>query len=177
MKGMLVMYSYKGKIGGAIIAAIGLIGIISQALHPWALSLKIDADKTMALLRWITLAGLLTVGFSKEKYDDDRAVAIRLKALQIAVTLQQAVILGMALTFSLHPEPLEADILFALSGIGIIMYLLLFHLGLYFDILWDYDDKSTKGGRLKSIMNNKRSLIVYLLLGALMLLLLTIFEF
>lgn len=170
------MYSYKGKIAGAIVAIAGFIAAIAEKLHPWQFSPKLAPDQMMSLFKWVMLLGLFTIGYSKERYDDDRAVAIRLKALQISVMLQQAVIMGMAFTSSLAHEPVDSDLLFVLAAIGIVMYLLLFHVGLYFDFLWDFNDKSRQSNPLKNWRKNKWSLLVYLLLGIIMLAIVTIFD-
>lgn len=176
MKGMKVMYSYKGKIAGVVISALGFAALLIEKSTVWLPIKKYNHLQHLALFQWITLLGLFTIAYSKEKYDDDRAHAIRLKSLQIAFALQQAVVLAMALTGSLHPEPMDYSILFAMAAIGIIMYLLLFHFGLYFDELWDFDDKSTLANKLKNIQKNKWSLLVYLVISAVMMLLLTLFE-
>lgn len=176
MKGMKIMYDYNGKIKGIIISAAGLALTISEKLHPWAVLPRFTAEEHQAFFKWVALLGLVTIAYSKEKLEDDRSTAIRLRSLQIAYMLQTAVILGMALTLSHSPEPIDASILFMMAAIGIVMHLLLFHIGLYFDELWDYDDKSTLGERLRNIGSNKWSLLVYLLLSGLMLLSLTIFS-
>jgi len=184
MKGMLIMYGNHGKKVGFVISAIGLLGIAIERLRPWLFIRKLDVTQHLAIFQWITLAGLLTIAFSKEKYDDDRAQAIRLKSLQLAFILEQAVVLAVGLTCSIAKEALDASVCFTVGAMGTIMYLLLFHVGLYFDFLWDYDDSSLKGYEnvsrilrgFKRIEKNKWSFLVYLLLSAILMLSLTLFE-
>jgi hypothetical protein len=175
MKGMKVMYDYNGKIKGIIISAVGLALTISEKIHPWAVISRYTADEHLAFFKWVALLGLVTIAYSKEKLEDDRSTAIRLRSLQIAYMLQTAVILGMALTLSHSPEPIDASILFMMAAIGVVMHLLLFHIGLYFDDLWEYNDTTTLGERLRNIGRNKWSLLVYLAISGAMLLSLTIF--
>jgi hypothetical protein len=175
MKGMKIMYGYQGKIAGIVISAVGLLLIISEKLHPWSILPTYTPDQQHSLFRWIALLGLLTIAYSKEKDEDDRAAAIRLKALQIAFLLQQAVMLAFALTMSTANESIDTSILFILAAMGTVMHLLLFHVGLYFDDLWDFDDRSRLPNPLKNLSKNKWSLLVYLLLAGILLLSLTIF--
>lgn len=176
MKGMLVMYDYKGKIRGIIISALGLAAMISERLFHWTVIEKLTWEQHLTLFKWVTLLGLMIIGYSKEKYEDDRAKAIRAKALQIAFMLQQSVTLAMGLTMSLHNEPIDGDILFIIAAMGTLMFLLLFHVGLYFDLFWDFDDTAREKNFFKNIGKNKWSLLVYLALAAAALLLTAIFE-
>lgn len=173
---MWVMYDYRGKIAGVIVSVVGLAGIFSERLFHWVMLKKFTWQQHLALWQWVTLFGLFIIAYSKEKYDDDRAKAIRLKALQIAFMLQQSVTLAMGLTGSIAREPMDGPILFIIGAFGIITYLLLFHVGLYFDVLWDFDDSSRSRNIFKNIGKNKWSFLVYLLICAVTLLLLTIFE-
>lgn len=175
MKGMLVMYDYKGKIKGIVISAIGLVGIISERIWHWTVIEKLTWEQHLTLLKWVTLLGLIVIGYSKEKYEDDRAKAIRAKALQIAFMLQQSVTLAMGLTMSLHKEPIDGDILFIIAAMGTLMFLLLFHVGLYFDLLWDFDDTARDKNIIKNIGKNKWSLLAYLAVATVALLLTAIF--
>ena len=176
MKGMLVMYDYKGKIRGIIISALGLAGLISERLWHWTVIEKFNWEQHLTIFKWVTLLGLMIIGYSKEKYEDDRAKAIRAKALQIAFMLQQSVMLAMGLTMSLHKEPMDGDILFIMAAMGTLMFLLLFHVGLYFDLLWDFDDTAREKNIFKNIGKNKWSLLAYLVIAAVALLLTAIFE-
>ena len=176
MKGMTSMYSHEWKARGFIVSAIGFIGMIAERLKPFAFLKKFNADQHSALFQWIMLFGLVLVIYSKEKYEDDRAKMIRLKAFQIAFGLEQAVILAMALTGTLAKEPmtLAATDLFIFSAAGIILYLLVFHIGLYFDFLWDYEDRGVIEN-LKNIKKNRWGVLVYLLIAAITLLGITLF--
>ena len=176
MKGLATMYDHKWKKWGFIISALGLMAMLAERIYPFTFIKKFNAEQHYNIFQWFVLFGLVVVIYSKEKYDDERAKAIRLRAFQIAFALQQAVLLAMALTGSTTKEKMgiEAPDLFVFAAIGIILYVLVFHVGLYFDFLWEYEDQNV-WENLKNIKKNKWGIIVYLVLSAILLLSLTLF--
>lgn len=177
MKGLTAMYEYHSKKWSILLSAIGLAGMIGERTKGFILFKKLNADQHYAMFEWLMLGGLFILIFCKEKYDDDRTKAIRLRSFHIAFLIQQSTLLSMALTGSLaqNMEQLPYNMLFMFSAIGIILYLLIFHIGLYFDFLWEYDDKSV-WENLKSINKNKWGILAYLVAGTIMLILVTLME-
>ncbi|MCF8449763.1 MAG: hypothetical protein K9G49_07825 [Taibaiella sp.] len=179
MKGVAMMYDHKWKARGVIISALGLIGMVTERVMPFVLFKKYTPAQHYCIFEWVMLLGLITIMYSKEKYDDERASAIRLRAFQISFAMMQAVLLGMALTGSLSPkggEDFEASFLFVFSAMGIILYLLVFYVGLYFDFLWEYEDKEAGWQNLKKMGKNKWGILAYLAITIVLLALLTLFE-
>ena len=172
MKGFTTMYDHRGKTVGLIVSAVGLIGMITEKLKGFIVVKKWDVAQHYNGFEWLMLVGLFLIIYSKEKYDDERAKAIRLKSFQIAFALQQAVLLATALTGNSAKNKIQNADLFAFAGMGIIFYLLIFHVGLYFDFLWEYDDKGV-WENLRNMGKNKWAKLVYLLICAVMLLLIS----
>lgn len=170
------MYDYRGKVGGLIVSAIGLAGIVLSRVLQVTIVGKFTLQQQLAVFQWLTIGGLLVAGFSKEKNDDDRAMAIRLKALQVAFLVQNAAMLAVGLVSSTHPEEIPGSLFYMFAAFGTIMYLLLFHVGLHFDFLWDYDNSRERLRGLAALDKNKWGILVYLLVSAIALLALTIFE-
>jgi hypothetical protein len=59
---------------------------------------------------------------------------------------------------------------------GIILYLLVFYVGLYFDFLWEFEDKEAGWQNLKKMEKNKWGILAYLAITMVLLALLTLFE-
>ncbi len=180
MKGLAMMYDHKWKTYGMIISAIGLLGMVAERLMPFVLLKKLTIKQHYAMFEWVMLAGLFLIIYCKEKYDDERAKAIRLRAFQISFAMLQAVLLGVALTLSVattpDPEPLDGSILFMFGAMGILLYLMVFYVGLYFDFLWEYEDKVAGWQNIKAMGKNKWGILVWLLISIILLVLLAIME-
>lgn len=176
MKGMTSMYSHEWKARGFFISGVGLGGMILERIRGVIIFNKLSVEQHHDVFQWIMLFGLIVVIYSKEKYEDDRAKMVRLKAFQIAFGVQQGVILAMAFTGSISKKPmgLEAPDLYVFGALGIILYLLIFHVGLYFDFLWDYEDRGLVEN-FKNMNKNKWGLLVYLLLAAITMITITLF--
>ncbi len=80
-----MMYDHKWKLKGIIISAIGLIAMVTERLMPFVLFKKYTPAQHYSIFEWVMLLGLITIMYSKEKYDDERAGAIRLRAFQISL--------------------------------------------------------------------------------------------
>ncbi len=178
MKGMTTMYDHKWKIWGVIISALGLAAMVAERLSPFVVFKKLNPVQHYGLFQWIMLAGLFLIIYCKEKYDDERAKAIRLKAFQISFALTQSVMLGIAFTGSLTKglEQIDTSLLFVLGAFGILSYLLIFYVGLYFDFLWEYDDKGL-WENLKNVNRNKWGILVYLVIGAIVMAAITLMSY
>lgn len=177
-----MMWDYRWKIAGMVIAGIGFLALIIQKLTHFTVFQKFNSDQHFNVLLWITLIGLLQIMVSKEKIEDERVQQIRTKALMFALFLVVASALAFAMTVTLMPtndpemangvsftpaEVIEAGrALMFYPAIGIVFYLLMFHIGLYFDNTWDYDNKSIS---LRVLWQNKGYRLAIKLVGALIL--------
>lgn len=176
MKGLALMYSYKGKIWGSIISALGLAGMLIERLHPVILNPKWNAMQHYYMCMWIFLMGLAVIAYSKEKYDDERAKLVRLKAFQLTFLLLLSPLMAMGLIGAIHPKDMqmEGGDLFFFPSFALIFYLLVFNVGIYMDSVWDYEDRTPSWQHFKNLPKNGLGLLVYLLVGAITLVLLSL---
>jgi len=177
MKGMTIMYGNRTKKWGIAISLVSLALMVAEKLVPFSIVQKFTAVQHMAAFQWFMLFGLFGVIYSKEKYDDERAKAIRLKAMQIAFMMQTSVTLSVALLgyFVKDIAMVPSGLLFLLAGLGVFTYLLVFHFGLYFDEHWDYEDRSL-WQNLSNIDKNKWGMLLYLAIGAVVMLLISLMD-
>lgn len=175
MKGMTIMYEHRAKKWGVAISLVGLLLLVAEKVHPFSLMQKYTPVQHTAAFQWFMLLGLFCVIYSKEKYDDDRAKAIRLKAMQIAFMMQTGVTLSTALVgyFIKDAAAIPPGLLFLIAALGAFTYLLVFHFGLYFDEHWDYEDRSL-WNNLRNIGRNKWGMLLYLAIGAVVMLLISL---
>jgi len=168
------MYGHQYKKWGVVVSVIGFITMMITRFGKVLFLKKYSLDQQYAVFEWIMLFGLILVMFCKEEFEDERAKAIRLKALQTAFIIEQAVLLAMALVTGTYKSagPIDASLLFAVSALGIIMYLLIFHVGLYFDFLWDFEDRGLLEN-WRNLNKNKWGMLVYLVLAAIAFLIIT----
>jgi hypothetical protein len=161
MKGFTTMYDYRGKISGIIISAIGLALMVAERIHPFTISGKWNPEQNYSLFLWIMMLGLFLIMYSKEKIEDERNKLIRLKAFQISFMIMVGTMLAFCLTSGTANQTdlkMEGKDLYIFPAIGIFTYLLVFHVGLYFDEAWDYEDK----GLITNLKNIKRNGLGYL---------------
>ena len=178
MKGYKYMYDYRGKVAGMIIAGVGLPALVIQKLTHFTVSPRLSDAQHFNLLLWITLLGLFTMMFSYEKYEDERIKLIRAKAFMIVFALMTGSILAFAFTVTLQPSsPKFEDILLTsddviMAGrmmmfypaVAIVIYLILFHIGVYFDQAWDYKDNV---GFIENLKRNKWRILLMNIVGIL----------
>jgi hypothetical protein len=176
MKGMNMMYDYRGKIAGMIIAAVGIILLIVQKITGFTVLEKFNADQHFNMILWFTLLGLFTMMFSKEKMEDERVQFIRMKSLLYAFVLMIAATLAFGLTVSIMPfedmdlkdgTTLTPDdiimggrMLMFYPAVAMVIYLVMFHVGLYFDNTWDYEDKPWSFSSLKKHWGYRIAIII-----------------
>ncbi len=140
MRGFKTMYDYRGKVAGMVIAAVGSMLVIIQKLAPFNVFRSMNAEQHYYLSAWITVVGLFSIAFSMEKHEDERVKKIRAGAMQLVIGLLIGLLLALSFTgivigdFDLAPE-----MLIAIAGFYLVFYLVVFHIGLYTDILWQYD--------------------------------------
>lgn len=178
MKGVNIMYGYWGKVAGIIIAALGAIMLITQKLTDFIIISKLSSAQHFNILLWITVLGLFTIAFSKEKHEDERVQQIRTRAFAFAFMMVTASTLAFAFAVNLMPTvdeelaqgvtltPAEiielSRIMMFYPAVAVVIYLIMFHIGLYFDQTWDYENESWTFGAL---LRNKRYRIAFVIVG------------
>ncbi len=147
-----VYYDHKWKKWGIGIACLGAGAMIAERLHGFMIFARLDANAHFYLFQWILLLGLFIVIFCKEKYEDDRAKALRARAFQLTFVVQQAMLLGIALTGSMRSNMMQipASSLFLWSAVGMFVYLFIFYTGLYFDFLVPYDKERADDNKVSA---------------------------
>ncbi len=166
MKGAMAMYDHKWKKWAVIVSVVAMVAMVSEKFLGFILFKKLTASQHYVLFEWLMLAAMATVIYCKEEFDDDRAKMIRLKSLQIAFLSVVAVLLSVGLTGStIGKFELDPQIFLTFAAFGIVIYLLVFHIGLYFDFLWDYNDTGVIDN-FKNIGKNVWSILAYLLISA-----------
>lgn len=164
MKGANVMYDYRGKVAGIVISAICIVVLVVQKLTDFIVIEKLNAAQHFNIILWFTLLGLVTIAFSKEKNEDERVQHIRAKSFMYVFLITTGATLAFAFTVTLMPtqnsdmangvtltkdDIIEAGrMLMFYPAIGIVIYLVMFHIGLYFDQTWDYKDEAWTVKRL-----------------------------
>lgn len=176
MKGFTIMYDYRGKVSGYIISALGIAAMVAERLHPFILNRKWSAEQHYGVFEWVALLGLFLIMYSKEKVDDERTKQIRLKAIQIAFMLMAGTTMAFGFTGVVSGSSdlsLGGREMYLIPAMGVMLYLLIFHVGLYFDEVWEYEDKGLVTN-LRSISANKWGILAYLGVCAILMLLLAL---
>ncbi|MBL7682793.1 MAG: hypothetical protein JNK00_05495 [Flavipsychrobacter sp.] len=164
MKGFQTLASHKSKIAGLVVLSVGLVITIVQKLHPFIVIPKYDADKHLSLSLWIIVVGMYLTAFSQEKFEDERVKMIRAKSLQMVMMLMSATFIAFSLTsITQDMGDFDAMTILLFPSIYLAMYLAVFHIGLYFDNLWDYEDK--RMGIWDNIKKNKKPIIIFQLIS------------
>jgi len=155
------MSSYQTKIGGLILTAAALVLLLIVKLHGPLQFLSVPApDKQFNMFFAATVFGMYMIAFSKEKNDDERVHIIRAKASQMSLMILTGSMIAMTLTaVTAKDSPMPADSLFlgSLVAFGLGIYLVVFHIGLYFDPAWAYNDDTV----IPNIKKNKLFFILY----------------
>jgi nitrate reductase gamma subunit len=158
------MSSYQTKIGGLIATAVALVLLAIVKLHgPFLFLTKPAPEHQADLLLAATVAGMYMVAFSKEKNDDERVHAIRAKSMQSALMILIGSMVAMAITTATGKGQapgetmIDSTFLSAICAFGLSIHLILFHVGLYFDPAWAYNDDTV----IPNIKKNKKFFIIY----------------
>lgn len=177
MKGMNIMYGYKWKVIGMIMSAAGIAALIIQKLTDFTVLQKFNSAQHFNFLLWLTLFGLVTVAFSKEKHEDERVHSIRTKSFMFAFLMMCAPIMAFGLTISLAPNSpdyangvsLSGDdivymgrLIMAYPAVGLVLHLVMFHVGLHFDQSWDYENETWS---VRGLWKHKRIRLVAIVVG------------
>ncbi len=179
MKGINVMYGYKGKVIGMFIAGITLVILLIQKFTGFTVIDSLSPDRHFNILLWITLFGLVMVMFSKEKNEDERVQYIRYRSVMTVFLMMISATLGFAFTVSILPDEAFMEpgtsvtgedmvfvgrLLMYYPAVAIVLYLVMFHIGLYFDEAWDYEDKAWSW---RQLWKNKRYRLLFLVVSLL----------
>ena len=117
-------------------------------------------DKQFNVLFVLVVVGMYLTAFSKEKNDDERVQVIRAKALQMAFMIMAGSMLAMAFTGATTADdslPAGSIFITSLVAFGVGIYLIVFHVGLYFDPPWAYNNDTV----IPNIKKNKTFFIFY----------------
>jgi len=174
MKGLTMMYDYRGKVAGIILSAVGIIAMATEKIGKFSVFPKLNIDQHYLLSYWCALFGLLLMTFSKEKQEDERTRLVRSKAMQTAFYLLTCIMLSFTLIATIAQKSLPLDVteFYMLLTLALLMYQFLFQIGLHFDFLWEYEDKGLVEN-LKNIGPNKWGILVYLTVSTLICVILT----
>jgi hypothetical protein len=162
------MSSYKSKIAGLFVIGVAVILLaVVKFYGPLPFIQKLDADRQFKMFFVFMIFGLFQVTFSKEKNEDERVQKIRAKSFQASFMLLAGSMIAISLsTVTGKGDGNMPDIeLSMLAGFGVVFYLVLFHIGLYFDPAWNYNDDTV----LVNIRKNKTFFIIYFIVLALLL--------
>ena len=175
MKGATQMYDYRGKIAGIIVSLLGITGMVIERLSGAIFIKKYSEEQHYRLFLWGTLFGFLLTAFSKEKDEDERSKQVRYKSLQISFLGMVGSLLSYMLVCTMQPAKaaMGLDEVYFFIAFGLLLYLFVFHAGLYLDFLWDYEDTGL-WQNWKNMGRNKWGILAYLLICLIVLSLLTL---
>lgn len=134
------LHSYKWKVAGWIIGALGALCLLINYFIPLNLIAEFDAQQHIMLYWWVALYGLYTTTFSRERREDERTPAVRATAMRITLALTLGATLAFAVTSWLAPDvEFAVDNLLIIPTFALVLYQLVFYVGVYFDKGYDYD--------------------------------------
>ncbi len=168
MIGFGKMHGYKTKVAGLVIAGAGIAFWAINSFAELKLMPKMTAEQQGYMIWWIVLFGLYMAAFSKEKNDDERVKAIRAKSMLVCFNLSMAVLMSMSIVLFIEDNMVfRASDIIIVPTFCIVFYLLMFHVGLYFDNAWDYKEDTNHVSLGKG--KTGRLYLVIVLLAALVL--------
>ncbi len=166
MRGFKTMYDYRGKVAGGIAAAVFAVVTLVQKLTHFTLFKKLNADQHYYLCLCMVAMSLYTMAFSREKNDDERVKEVRARSLQITFMLFAGVLLALSFNGIIFPDlQFDGTALLFLSGFYVVFYLVIFHIGIYFDNVWQFGEEP---GIWQNLKKNKL-MIVLIWIGSLIL--------
>ncbi|MBI9034804.1 MAG: hypothetical protein JEZ03_10080 [Bacteroidales bacterium] len=158
------LHSYKMKYAGISISALSLLLLLINTLfNNLSIFNTLSITEHQELFFWTFVFGLFTIVFSKEKIDDDRVRKIRSRALQVSYGFLTAILLVICLN-SFYMEAFEAIkkiYILSLVATSLIIYLIIFNLGLFFDSSIIYSENSAG----ENIRKNKIFFLIYLVVS------------
>lgn len=159
---LFAMHSFRFKIVGAIISILGIIFmILSDKIEGFRIVENVDNLRHFQFFFLLAVLGLFLIAFSKEKFEDERVKEVRGKAFQAPFSIIIVVIISFSFTNLISSKlEIETSDLSLLAAISLIVYHIYFHLAVYFDPSFVYNDASV----LENVKKNKRFFLIYLLL-------------
>lgn len=153
------MHSFVHKIIGSIIVVLSAVILVILNYFPQLdIIQKFGPEKEFEVFMLAAFFGLFIMCFSKEKVDDERVKQIRAKALQIAFGMMCIVLISFQFAILVINGTADStEVLPVITAVGLLSYLFFFHVGLYFDADWVYNDDTVSANFRK----NKRFFIFY----------------
>lgn len=176
MKGIFLMNNHKWKIGGMVISTVGVLAMVFEKFSAFIVFKNLNITQHYLIFEWIMLLGLMIVIYSKEKHDDERVKMIRLKSFQISFLIIVGLMMnlgGISIVSSRGLGSINPETLLLISSMGIILYLLTFHIGLYLDFLWEYTDVGF-WENARNVGKNKWGIIAYFLISSITILIINL---
>ena len=135
------MSGYGSKIAGIVVAAVGTVTLVVNNFVPLQFIPDFDASQHGFLYWWVVLMGLYMMAFSKEKNDDERVQAVRAFAMRVAFTMAMTSLLSISITAWIAVDmSFDAGNLLIIPTFCLLMYHVVFHLGIYFDGVFKYSN-------------------------------------
>lgn len=168
MRGFKTMNDYRTKVAGMITAGTGVVLTAVQKLTHFTVLKKLDVTQHSYLCMWVAVAGLYLMAFSREKYEDERVKKIRSGSVQIVIMLMMGMLLAISLTGIISKDlDFPPEVLMIIAAFYLIFYLIVFHIGLYYDKMWNYD--ADEVGIKENIKKNSWVNILFAILAVIIL--------
>ena len=162
MKGITTLSKFPIRKIGIAISAFGIVAAIAEKKSGFILIHQLTVQQHYFICLYIILLGLLLIATGKVKHEDDRARQMRAKALQISYTTLIVIVINCALIATLYGKlTFGPGELFLMAAISLIQFLLSYNLGLHFDFIADYRDKSFRKNS-KLMASNKWRILVWI---------------
>jgi hypothetical protein len=156
MKGQKMMYSYRWKVFGMLTAAISFTLLVIQKYTDFIIISRFNSDQHFNILLWVVVFGLFIMMYSYEKQEDERVKAIRAKSIMLVFMVMFGATMAFGLTMSIvaaeemEPTTFSQQDMIEMSRIlmyypacAVVLYHIIFQMGLHFDDEWDYNDDSS----------------------------------
>lgn len=153
------LQNYKTKIAGVILTTVSILLLIFEKTTRLVFTATFSIQQVIQALILLITLGLFFVAFSKEKIDDDRVRAVRDKALQGAFVVLLALIICLNFISIIRPAFRFGGVhdLSIIALFGLVVYLLIFNMGLFFDTNRIYNNDTV----VANMKKNKIFFIVY----------------
>lgn len=155
------MQGYWGKVFGVISSMLLMFLLLITSYFEIQFLKDVDLERQSNIIFWLIIFGLYMIVMSKEKIEDDRVKAIRYKSLQFGYGMLLAPSLAINLGgFLMGTSSITTQSMSFYIPISLVLYLVHFHYGLYFDPSSNYNDN----GPLDNVVKNKKFFLIYTLL-------------
>lgn|GEM_PF-974842 len=170
--------SYRNKIYGLVVTIVSLLLSFVISVHGALPLIKTDANNQFNLFLGVAVFGLFVIAWSKEKIEDERVGLIRAKAMQLGFGITVGPLISISLCSSLVAIKGKEVMTFYGSDIllfpafGLIIYLVVFYVGLLFDPSWVYNNDTV----VVNIKKNKQFFIIYSICAIILFVLIFLFH-